>query len=114
MAEELKPIRDLGTMKVLLDNEIPIDYVVVKKDGQAYSTPFNQAKKGIAKLQLIPTQGIGKQNNVWIKGFLAEKTGHLALKKPISFELNIYVKKGPISNDRNFQSNGQKSIYNDW
>jgi len=88
-------IRDLGNMKVLKEKDKKVEYVVIKIGDKVYSTTFSEIKTGkdidISKLQLVDTKGIGKQQNLWIKGKLTEGKNHKKLEKKQQFELNIYV-----------------------
>jgi hypothetical protein len=93
-------IKDLGTMKVLSEHVIPIDYVVLKTKGNTFSTRRNCKNMGTAMIQQVETEGIGRQNNLWLKGLFVEKGQHTILSIPVPFELNIYFKEEGIKKTR--------------
>ena len=64
-------------------------YIVLKIGDKVFSTEFfKKPKHTIDFLRKEET------DNIWVKGEFTEKKGHVVLKKPIPFELNIYVKGG--------------------
>ena len=93
-------IRDLGNMQILEEKKEQVEYIVIKIGDQVYSTSYEEIKTGkdidIRMLQKVNTKGIGKQDNLWIKGKFTEGKYHKKLDKPVSFELNVYtgVKNG--------------------
>lgn len=93
-----KMIGDLETMKILEEEDEKVEYVVIKIGDRTYSTSFCEIKSGkdidIAKKQLVVTKGIGKQLNLWIKGFFTETEDHNKLSSKVPFEINIYTEKG--------------------
>jgi hypothetical protein len=86
-----KPIKKVcNTMDVLDESIIPMDYLVLRIDGQTFSTNSKEINTG--KLQLVLTKHIGHQNNIWIRGKFTEKENHELLEKETPFEINIYTK----------------------
>lgn len=93
--EEAKPIRDLGTMKILSERNAPISYIVIQIGGVTYSTKFTDLAGSdikVAKEQETETVGIGRQINLWLKGIFTESKHHKKLEEPIPFQINIYTK----------------------
>jgi hypothetical protein len=89
-------ILDLGTMQILKEKLVDVDYIVIQIGDKTYSTSYSEIKTGkdisIAKDQLINTIGIGQQDNLWIKGKFTESKNHIKLPEPLSFQINIYRK----------------------
>jgi hypothetical protein len=87
---------DLGTMKILSEKIANAEYIIIKIGDKTYSTSYSDIKNGkdisIAKNQAVDTAGIGKQNNLWIKGKFTEGKYHNKFDMPIPFELNVYTK----------------------
>lgn len=92
-------IRDLGTMKILKEKDTKIHYVIIQIGGKTYSTTFDGKKDGkdiaISKKQLAETEGIGQEDNLWIKGKFTETANHSKLPEEIPFQLNVYSKIPP-------------------
>lgn len=104
----MKPLLDLGNMKIYKEEEFKGEYIVLKIGDQTFSTSYEDIKGGnditVAKNQLVETKGIGVQDNLWIKGKFTESKRHIKLKTPISFELNIY------SQNKNMEETNMASI----
>ena len=72
-----------------------VEYIVIKIGDKVYSTTFSEIRTGkdisVAKKQLVITDGIGSQDNLWIKGKFTEGKNHVKLDEDINFEINIYT-----------------------
>lgn len=88
-------IRDLGTMRILKEKRIKAEYIVIKIGDKVYSTSFSEIKTGkdidVAMKQLVDTNGIGEQDNLWVKGKFTESKKHQKLDEEVPFEINVYT-----------------------
>lgn len=86
-------IRDLGNMIVEKEDVLKTDYVVLKINNNVFSSSYKEPGKDlkISMIQIVNTKGIGKQKNIWIKGFFTETKCHKQIKE-VPFELNVYCK----------------------
>lgn len=84
-----------GNMQILGENDIKVDYFVIKIGSLVFSTEqfFKENDIHIAKEQVVNTEGIGIQKNLWIKGNFSEGSFHKKLAKKVPFEVNIYLKR---------------------
>lgn len=86
-----KPQFKVGNVEYLQEDEVPIDYIVLKIGDKTFSTKIGTDTIAVAKLQLVKTKEIGHENNLWLKGVFTEGKNHQPIR-PIPFELNIYTK----------------------
>lgn len=86
----IKKVSD--TMDVLFNEEKEIDYIVIKIGDKTFSTSYEEIKKGLIKgnVQLVKTDGIGEQTQLWVKGKFTEEENHKKLEEEEKFEINIY------------------------
>lgn len=92
------PFNVSRTMKVLKRRNKKIDYIVLRIDGKSYSTPFADINSGKINgtLQRVDTTGIGEQDQLWIKSYFSEGSGHQKLPENKPFELNVYFNEDAI------------------
>lgn len=80
-------------MKVLKEKKIVPEYIVLKLDNLTFSARLQNLE--LSRQQETDTQGVGIQDNVWIKGKFTEFNNHVKLKA-LPFELNVYLKKNEL------------------
>lgn len=90
-----------STMKVISNKKIKPHYVVIRIDGKTYSTTFggdafDDKDIDACNLQLVETEGIGREDNMWAKGRLTEGENHQKIAA-IPFEINIYADEGDLT-----------------
>ncbi len=90
------------TMTAVTNKAIRGHYIVIRIDGKTYSTRFGDLQGSdidACNLQLVNTKGIGREDNLWVKGRLTETSGHAKIT-PIPFEINVYAEEGDITRNK--------------